>query len=134
MPDVGNPAWALSNLSAMYSLQVAVFEPTDVFWGFKQAAAQYCQVLRERGYEAYYHHTDASSMVTIGSFGPEAVRRGAGGYTYYSPQVLALQRDEVLKYNIINGGILRVRNADGVMVPVSSALVEIPHPSDLDQR
>lgn len=134
VPDVGNPEWVLATLPAKYSLQVAVFEATDYFTDYKKAGAEYCKWLRERGYQAYYHHGSASSMVTVGSFGLEAVIQRPGGHTYYSNEVLALQRDEILKYNLVNGAILRVRNDDGVMVAVPSMLVEIPHPTDAGVR
>lgn len=134
LPDVGNPAWVLADVPATYSLHVAVFEPTDSFWDFKRAAAEYCQELRGRGYEAYYHHTEACSMVTVGSFGRNAVRRGADGRTYYSQDVLSLQQKGLFKYNIVNGGIIRVRDNDGVMLRVPSSLVKIPRSAESDLR
>jgi hypothetical protein len=129
MPDVGNPEWNLANVSATYSLQVAVFEPTDDFWEYKSAAAKYCAWLRKKGYEAYYYHASASSMITVGSFGPEAVITKADGLTYYSDDVLALQRDELLKYNLLNGLIYRVRKEGRASVRVPSMLVRIPKAS-----
>lgn len=126
MPDVGDPAWALERVRARYSLQVAIFEPTDDFQEFKRAAAEYCAWLRKQGYEAYYHHANASSMVTVGAFGPEAVITGKDGRTYYSSAVLALQRDTNLRYNLLNGSPYRVRNDAGVMVRAPSFLVEVP--------
>jgi hypothetical protein len=128
-PDVGNAAWDLSKVQASYSLQVAVFEPTGDFMEYKQAAADYCAELRARGYEAYYHHGPASSVVTVGAFGPDAVRNVSDGrvwQTAYSSEVLALQGDELLKYNRLNGYVYRTRNAEGALVPVPSRLVEIP--------
>lgn len=125
-PDVGNPEWDLRNVNATYSLQVGVFEPTDDFGEYKRAAAEFCALLRKQGYEAYYHHSMASSVVTVGAFGPEAVITRSDGLTYYSPEVLALQREELLQYNLLNGAILRVKNAQGGSVPVPSRLVEIP--------
>ena len=126
-PDVGDPEWVLANIPATYSLQVAVFEPTDTFWKYKEAAAQYCAALREEGYEAYYHHGSACSMVTVGSFGPEAVITRPDGRTYYSEEVLALQRDGLLKYNLLNGAVYRVRSDTGKKVAVPSRLVKVPH-------
>jgi cell division septation protein DedD len=130
-PDVGNPAWALAKADAAYTLQVAAFEPTDRFQEFKQAAADYCAMLREQGFEAYYHHTDAVSMVTVGLFGPAAVRVGPNGRSYYSREVIDLQQsDELLKYNRVNGGIYKVKNDEGIMVPVPSRLVKTPKAED----
>lgn len=134
-PNVGNPAWDLSTVRAKYSLQVAVFEPTGDFTAYKQAAADYCAELRERGYEAYYHHGPASSVVTVGAFGADAVKSISDGHvwrTVYSSQVLALQRDELLKYNRLNGHIYRVRNQEGTLVPVPSRLVEVPREEETE--
>ncbi|MGD2111602.1 MAG: hypothetical protein PVI86_19670, partial [Phycisphaerae bacterium] len=132
-PDVGNPEWNLASVSAKYSLQVAAFEPTGEFASYKQAAAEYCAELRERGYEAYYHHGPASSVVTVGAFGPDAVRSVSDGRvwrTVYASEVLALQRDELLKHNLLNGHVYRVRDVNGEMVPVPSRLVEVPRNED----
>ena len=125
-PDVGNPEWDLRNVNATYSLQVGVFEPTDDFGEYKRAAAEFCALLREQDYQAYYHHSMASSVVTVGAFGPEAVITRSDGLTYYSSEVLALQREKLLQYNLLNGAILRVKNPQGGSVPVPSRLVEIP--------
>jgi len=131
MPDVGNPDWALSNAPGVYTLQVGVFEPTDVFWEYKRAAAQFCELLREEGYEAFYHHASASSMVTVGSFGPEAVQTSGDGRSVYTREVTDLQRqDELLRYNRLNGAIYKVKSDEGVMVPVPSRLVIIPKSED----
>ena len=124
-PDVGDPAWRLLDTGAAYSLQVAAFQPTDDFWDFKLAAAEYCKYLREEGYEAYYHHGEGSSVVTVGTFGEEAVGRGPHGEPLYSAEVLALQRDELLKYNVVNGGIYRAKNARGEKVREPSRLVHV---------
>jgi NDP-sugar pyrophosphorylase family protein len=103
----------------------------------KEAAAEFCKLLREQGYEAYYHHTDAASMVTVGSFGREAIiepprdkRAAASGIVAiptYHPEIIAMQQQELLKYNLLNGGIQYVRKPDGSRVPIMSRLVEIPH-------
>lgn len=127
-PDVGNPEWNLRHVDAHYSLQVAVFEPRDTFWEFKQAAAEYCAYLRGRGHEAYYHHSEASSVVTVGAFGANAVITGADGLTYYSAEVQALQSVELLKHNLLNGAIYSARSDVGRKVRVPSRLVEIPRP------
>jgi hypothetical protein len=131
-PNVGNPDWALSRVDATYSLQVAVFEPTDEFWDFKLAAAEYCKFLRDKGYEAYYHHGRGCSVVTVGTFGEDGVRKGSDGRPYYSPDVVALQQDELLKYNRLNGAIYRVKTDEGTSVRVRSRLVKIPSSQDAD--
>lgn len=130
VPDVGNPDWALRNVDGVYTLQVAVFEPTDDFIEYKKGAAAYCALLRKRGYEAYYHHTEVSSMVTVGVFGADATWRGRSGRNIYSREVAELQRDELMKHNLTNGAIIRVRNDAKKLIAVPSYLVKIPESSD----
>ena len=130
MPDVGKPAWDLVTVSAAYSLQVAVFEPTDDFWHHKQAAADFCSFLRGKGHQAYYFHASASSMVTVGAFGPEAVITTADGRVHYSAEVRALQQDALLKHNLVNTSVVRVITPGGQRIPVPSRLVEIPHAAE----
>ena len=105
---------------------MGAFEPTDDFGQYKKAAAEFCALLRKQGYQAYYHHSIASSVVTVGGFGPEAVITRSDGLTYYSREVLALQREKLLQHNLLNGAILRVKDPQGKSVPVPSRLVEIP--------
>ncbi len=135
--NVGNPDWALSNAKGLYTLQVGVFEPAGDFTEYKQAASEFCKLLRDQGYEAYYHHTDAASMVTVGSFGRDAIiqppndkksaKPGAVAIPVYHPDIIAMQQKELLKYNLLNGGIQYVVKPDGTRVPILSRLVEIPH-------
>ena len=126
-PNVGNPDWDLAKVDDAYTLQVGVFEPTDEFWEYKQAAAQFCELLREKGYEAYYYHTDSASVVTVGTFGAGAVIPNPRGLPSYSGEVLALQRqDELLRYNRLNGAIYRAQTDQGTMQRVPSRLVRIP--------
>lgn len=128
MPEAntGNPAWQLKRLDASYSLQVAVFEPAGEFWECKRAAAQYCAALRDKGFDAYYHHGPGGSVVTVGAFGPNAVYRGSDGKTYYAAEVIELQQHELLKYNRLNGRIYRARVGSGDTIRVRSRLVEVP--------
>ncbi len=127
-PHVGNPNWDLSRVEGMYSLQVGVFEPTDEFWQYKQAAAEFCKLLREKGYEAYYYHTESSSLVTVGVFGPQAVISQSRGLPTYSAEVIKLQQsDELLMYNRLNGAVYRARTEKGNKVRMPSRLVHIPH-------
>ncbi len=125
-PDVGNPAWVLTNAPGVYSLQVAVFEPTDDFQEHKRAAADFCEFLRKKGYEAYYYHTPACSTVTVGSFGAGAVIPQSGRLPVYSSEVVALQQEELLQYNLVNGAVVRPKTAEGVGGPIRSQLVEVP--------
>lgn len=125
-PNAGKPEWALNRVRGKYSLQVAAFEPTDTFWEYAEAAAAYCRLLRDEGYEAFYHHGSASSIVTVGVFGEDAVVVDAQGFKSYSNQVLALQRHDLLQYNRVNGSVHRIRGSGGKSYPVWSQLVEIP--------
>jgi hypothetical protein len=124
-PDVGDPAWNLANVNAKYSLQVGAFEPTDDFWEYKQAAVEYVKLLRDKGYEAYYHHTPQASVVTVGAFGPEALVVDSQGITNYSPEVQRLQKEELLKHNLLNGRIYYVIEG-GQKIPVPSSVVKVP--------
>lgn len=129
--DVGNPEWALARANGVYTLQVAAFEPTDDFAEFKQAAADYCEVLRKKGYQAYYHHTPTLSMVTVGSFGEEVLYVGADKRNYYTEEVSRLQNDELLRYNVVNGAIVKVRDDKGKWVAIASRLVHIPRKAEV---
>ncbi len=137
LPDVGNPKWAIKNARGVYSLQIAAFEPTDDFWDIKSGAAEYCAWLRGKGYEAYYHHGPACSIVTVGSFDESAVIPAEKGLPRYSHAVLKMQEDELLRYNLVNGAIVRARSADpndmpGSLSGVDSAPVDLqPVPSRL---
>lgn len=131
IPNAGNPAWALSNAKGMYTLQVAVFEPTDDHWDYKTPASELCAFLRKQGHEAYYHHSDSSSAVTVGAFGSEALIQQPRGLPKYSAAVRQLQAsDELFKYNHLNGAIYRARSDKGTMIPVYSRLVKIPQRED----
>lgn len=130
VPDVGFQDWALKNATGLYTLQVASFEPLDDFMEFKQAAAEYCRLLRERGYEAYFHHTDSGSAVTVGAFGDKAVYTDVNGRRVFGRQITDLQQDKLLQHNTVNGAIVRVRDSSGQFFAVPSRLVEIPRPGE----
>ncbi len=127
MPNVGNPDWALSKATGRYTLQVAVYEPTDDLWDYKTPASQLCAFLRKQGHEAYYHHSEALSTVTVGSFGPEALIQQPRGLPKYSAAVRRLQAsDDLFQYNHLNGALYRARSNQGKMLLVPSRLVKIP--------
>lgn len=71
----GHPEWNLDNAAGYWSLQVAVFYNVDEMRQRRRAAVEYCQLLREQGVEAYYHHGDQNSEVCVGLFPPEAVQQ-----------------------------------------------------------
>lgn len=124
--DVGKPEWNLAKQAGAYSLQVAVFEPSEDFWQYKQAAAEYCEYLRGKGHEAYYHHSTASSVVTVGLFGKDAVIQRSTGLPRISERVQELQKNELLRHNRLNGAIYYLTDGKGKRTPVPSRLVEIP--------
>lgn len=116
IPDVGNPEWALTTAKGIYTLQIASFEPTDDFWDYKAAAAEFCEYLRGKGYEAYYHHAAGGSVVTVGAFGSDAIIEQTMGPPRYSQEIVALQEDELLKHNLLNGGIVKTKKAAATFV------------------
>lgn len=124
MADVGPPDWNLANTDGVYTLQVAAFEPTPEQPNFKRAAVEHARLLRENGYEAYYHHGLATSEVTLGVFGADAVINRDGKIDY-SSEVRVLQRKEQFRYNLTNGAIWYAI-VDGQKAPVRSLLVRIP--------
>jgi hypothetical protein len=132
-PDVGDSAWNLANVNAQYSLQVAAFEPTDDFWEYKQAAVEYVKQLREQGYEAYYHHSPTSSVVTVGAFGADALVVDSRGYTNYSQEVQRLQQNEKFKYNLLNGRIYYVVEG-GQRMAVPSSIVATPKNAEMGMK
>ncbi|MCH7526836.1 MAG: hypothetical protein IID39_05315 [Planctomycetes bacterium] len=143
LPNVGPPEWNLTKADGEYTLQVAVFFRDENILDHKQVAVDYCAALRKKGYQAYYHHGDASSVVTVGLFGEDAVSEERSKVRYiqvpgedgpetrsitvrgYSDEVLALQRKESFAYNLTNGNIWYTRQ-DGRRTPVQSALVRLP--------
>ncbi len=124
-PDVGRPEWNLRNANGVYTLQVAVFFPTEDVTQYKELAVAYVKQLREKGYDAYYYHADAKSIVTVGIFGQEAAYR-TGGKVDYSPAVRSLQRKEHFAYNLNNGRRWFARSGEK-RAPVRSLLVKIPN-------
>ncbi len=121
--------WALTNAPGMYSLQIAVFYPEGDFTGSRKLAGQFVAELRGEGHEAYYHHEEVMSMVTIGSFDESAVITRKDGTIYLSEEVLRLQAsDPRFKYNYQNGRVIN-KKLDDLKVGSPSFLVRIPRRS-----
>ena len=139
-PDVGNPDWMLGRSGGAFTLQVGVFEATDEFFEYKQAAAEYCAALRSKGYDAYYHHDSACSVVTVGAFAEGAVvttvvrERGmTRRVTRFSDEINALMRDDLLKYNLWNGMLRRSFDDTGRKLPPAPAqVVRVPGTEPID--
>ncbi|MCB9850464.1 MAG: hypothetical protein H6817_07130 [Phycisphaerales bacterium] len=96
-PDPGPPEWRLKNCPGTFSLRIAIFFDEPDFYKRKDAAVEYCKELREKGYDAYYRHTEFVSEVFVGSFGPDARIKGRkfGVVAYFnSAEVQALQLKE----------------------------------------
>lgn len=68
-----HPEWNLENASGYWSLHVGVFYNTGEFRSRRSAAERYCEILRERGEEAYFHHGTSRSSVYVGTYPQEAV-------------------------------------------------------------
>ncbi len=99
--------WALTNAPGSYSLQVAVFYPEGEFTESRKAATQLVAELRGEGHEAYYHHGEIMSMVTIGYFDESAVIERTDGTVHLSEEVLRLQAsDPRFKHNYENGQVI----------------------------
>lgn len=120
--------WALIRAQGMYSLQIAVFYPEPGFTESRQAAVDFVAELRTEGHQAYYHHGDVRSMITVGLFGESAVIEGQDGKLILSPEVRALQAsDPRFKYNYENGRVLK-KKLGGTAYQPHSFLVKIPKP------
>jgi hypothetical protein len=126
--DVGNPEWDLRNAEGLYTLQVGAYFADDNLTDFKQAAVDHVAQLRRNGYEAYFYHTDANSVVTVGTFGPEAFTN-QDGQAAYSSKIRSLQKKERFAYNLTNGAIWYIIE-NGERVPVRSLIVRIPTSED----
>lgn len=74
-PPTRFPAWDLSSIQEGYwSLQVAAFYNTEGMTRRRQAAEEYCKLLRDQGEQAYFHHGATVSSVCVGLFPQTAIR------------------------------------------------------------
>jgi hypothetical protein len=119
--------WELSDCPGAYTLQIGVFYDTPPeFTQRREAAEQAVKLLRDRGYQAWYHHGDARSTIFVGSFDESAVMVGPDGRQTYSQPVIDLQQsEEDFRYNTHNGRIV-YRNLAGRKVPEGSVLIRVP--------
>ena len=65
---IGPPEWNIENVNCDYTVLIGVFHDTDRATGRKKAAVGTCRWLRDRGWDAYYHHGLTQSGVMIGRF------------------------------------------------------------------
>jgi hypothetical protein len=138
--DVGRPEWDLRRADGVYTLQVAVYFNTDKMRQRKKAAAEKTRQLRARGLEAYYYHGPTRSLVTVGSFGEDALLDQVGQVRHieiggqrrqvahhYAPDVVELQKHADCRYNLTNDDIWHdVDQRTGQRYTVRSMLVRIP--------
>jgi hypothetical protein len=104
-PDVGNPNWRLDRNPGVYTLRIALFFSEPGFTKRREAAAAYCEELRNKGHEAYYRHGDFTSEVFVGSFGEDALyeaRKSGVLVSLPSPEVQALQEKETFRFELWN--------------------------------
>jgi len=108
--DLGPPEWNLKNAEGAFTLLVAVFkdDPGRDYVGRRRRAVDACRGLREKGYEAYYHHGPAVSNVTLGAFDPGAVRLrkvdGKVKQEIRDPRIRELQRE--FPHLVLNGNTI----------------------------
>lgn len=68
-----HPEWNLKKAKGYWSYHVAVFYNTPEFRSRRSAAEEYCQLLREQGWPAYYDHGPVNSSVYVGTYPKAAV-------------------------------------------------------------
>jgi len=126
--SVGPPEWDVHNARGPYTLQIAVFFNTATFRQRRQAAVQYVQQLREQGFEAYYWHQDARSLVFVGNFPSRPERLSPDRQRILAEQEAAtlVARNEEFRYMTFNGYPHRTRTVTGRWVRDTSLLVEVP--------
>ena len=83
----------------LYSLQIAVYETPDKPDDAKRAAEKAAKVLRDAGEKAFYYHSPARSMVTIGVFTSKDVDEATGRPK--NPEIARLQGKYPL--NLLDG-------------------------------
>ena len=110
--DFGPKEWNLANVkTGAYTLCVGqwVDDPKVSFFQRREAAVKHCKELRAEGHEAYFYHGDSDSLVTVGIFGPKAVKMVRTGDTL-RPQIVdpkarrMMESDNPkLRYLLLNG-------------------------------
>ena len=104
--SIGPPEWELTRQGGAYTVEVGTFYdvPKDNYVGRKRFAVQYCQQLRQDGYDAFYYHGVSRSSVTIGSFPATAVQaREDGTKTVAEPKITHILNLAKFKYYAVNG-------------------------------
>ncbi len=131
--SAGPPEWDVHKASGPFTLQIARFFNTPSFDQRKEAAVEYVRQLRQEGFEAYYWHQDARSLVFVGNF-PSAPERFGPHEQKAAAQLEAdrlAARKEEFQYMTFNGYPRRTRTATGQWVRDAPLLVEVPRRENL---
>jgi hypothetical protein len=127
--DVGgeNRQWHISNATGPLTLLVARFYNTANFAQRIEVAEQYCQLLREEGFPAYFEHQDVRSFVYVGDFEMSDRIRVPGGMWRLGPNVEAMiaRKPKEFRHITDNGHLIRRIGPDGRKIAESSYLVEV---------
>jgi hypothetical protein len=139
---VSQPEWDAREADGYWSLQVAVFYNTESFQRRHQAAAEYCELLRQQGHEAYCYHGTRTSTVLVGAFPEDAVHtvqketvnlRGERVNT--AETVIAYRSLQALRnqfpHTIENGHVINViqydrKTGEEIRTPQPSLIVKLP--------
>ncbi len=113
---VGPPEWHLGQARGTWTVKVAEFYdvPEQDYVGRRQFAVDYCERLRDNGYEAFYAHGSAESYVYIGDFPENAVAISRDGdrqrLNIRDPRMQQIMED--FPQLAVNGSGERVRHYD----------------------
>lgn len=145
--EIGDAAWDLRNADGYWSLNVAVFYNTGEMRARRQAAVDYCKLLREQGHEAYFHHGQVNSSVCVGAFPKGAIEQQsrADPVTGIPTTVSRIVDERMLEtqkkfpHNLENGHIMKevIRDASTNeivnRIPLPSFPVLIPRGEELER-
>lgn len=127
--------WDISKAEGPLTLLIARFYNTAGFDQRMETAEQYCSILRQEGYPAYYEHQEVRSFVYVGDFKfsdryrPEIRDRQGNirtGMWRLGPNVEALvaRNPDEFRYITDNGHLIRQVGPDGRALAEQSYLVE----------
>ena len=132
---LGPPEWNIENVKCDCTVLIATFHNTDRIFERKKAAVETCRWLRERGWDAYYHHDLTDSGVMIGRFDRSVAKMiTKPGHPpelmVISPKVKAIQKE--FPQLVVNGAQELIPFKDSKTgrvhkVPVRTKLIH--HPS-----
>jgi hypothetical protein len=91
----------------------------------ERAAVALCKTLRERGVEAYEFHDRYASIVTVGSFGPQHLRRLPNGTMDWDPQVQQVIRQF---QGQVTGNSYNPVVVNNIECDLQPRVIEVPRP------